>query len=174
MTTPGLNPPLIPEWLALLTVVSALAGVVVISKVRGKLIRILLASVLLGCLITIYSSRLFVIQTENVHKQLITYEKGFPFPYIIETARVNRETLQWRVRWDPALFGYYTYIVGYEILAIPLLSSIISNTFAVAGIIGIIVIGEKKSSLRGYRLRDQLGTKVITQFRSVKGEGTDS
>jgi len=158
---PGLNPPLIPEWLALLTVVSALAGVVVISKVREKLIRILLVSILLGCLITIYSSRLFVIQTENVHNLLITYERGLPFPYVIETTQVHRGFLY---VYKPYRYPYYhERTVGYEILTIPLLSSMISNTFAVAGIIGIILIGAKKSSLKADRLRDQLGRKMAAE-----------
>lgn len=118
------------------------------------LIRILLVSVLLGCLVTICSSRLFVIQTENMHSQLITYEKGLPFPYIIETARVRLSTWEYIPKMRPPLYPYEQ-TVGYEVLTIPLLSSVLSNTVAVAGIIGIILIGEKKSNLRGYRLRDQ-------------------
>jgi len=121
------------------------------------LIRVLLVSILLGCLVTIYSSRLFVIETENVHNLLITYERGLPFPYIIETAKVDLHP-PLTLPLDPPPPRAYT--VGYEVLAIPLLSSVLSNTVAVAGVIGLILIRAKKSSLKADRLRDQLGRKM--------------
>jgi hypothetical protein len=121
----------------------------------------LLVSILLGCLVTIYSSRLFVIQTENVHSQLITYERGLPFPYLIETALVRRGRLRAEGWWPPdPYYPHPTYTMGYEILTIPLLSSVLSNTVAVAGIIGILLIRAKQSSLKADRVRDQLGRKM--------------
>jgi len=120
---------------------------------KRKLFCMLIASFALGCVVTAVSPHVFVYETEDVHKQLMTYEKGLPFPYVIETARVARDGLYADFWWD--LDPYYTRTVRYEILAVQLLSSVISNTFAVAGIIGIIFIGEKKSSLKVYRLRDQ-------------------
>jgi len=116
---------------------------------KRTIVCVLMAAFALGCVVTAVSPFVFFYETEDVHKQLMTYERGLPFPYIIETARVRRDRLM--TDWDPS----YTRTVGYEILAIPLLSSMISNTFAVAGIIGIMLIGAKKSSLRVDRLRDQ-------------------
>ena len=124
------------------------------------LVRILLVSILVGCLVTICSSRLFVIQTENVHNKLITYEKGVPFPYIIETVEVRLLTWwEYNSKMRPPLYPYEQ-TVGYEVLAIPLLSSVLSNTVAVAGVIGIILIRAKKSNLRADGFRDQLGRKM--------------
>ena len=113
---------------------------------------VLIFSFAFGCVITAVSPFVFVYETKDAHSQLTTYEKGLPFPYIVETVQIYEDWMWWR--WDPKSPRVrYAHTVGYEILVIPLLSSVLSNMVAVAGIIGIILIRAKQSSLRADRTR---------------------
>ena len=120
---------------------------------KRTIFRVLIFSFAFGCVVTAVSPLIFVYESEDVHSQFITYERGLPFPYIIETAQVPvyEQNFVDELCIPP---GPRAYTVGQEILTIPLLSSVLSNTVAVAGIIGILMIRAQKSSVRIHGFRD--------------------
>ena len=121
---------------------------------KRTIICVLMAAFALGCVITAVSPFIFVYETEDVRSLRIMYEKGLPFPYIIETVQVEINPIFESIPPSPPR------VIRHEVLTIPLLSSIMSNTVAVAGIIGVLLIGAQKSSVGGHGFRDQLGREM--------------
>jgi len=118
------------------------------DRMKRTIVCVLMATFALGCVVTAVSPFVFVYETEDVRSLRITYEKGLPFPYIIETVQVEINPIFESIPPSPPR------VIRQEVLTIPLLSSILSNTVVVAGIIGLLLIRAKQSSMRTDRARN--------------------